>query len=102
MPQTTIVPPVRSGVAPLVALVARTLVRTSGYQMSPAFEELLGEDYELLAALQRLAFAAAAGPSRVLPLRASCSILRCPCGKGDRCCYPDCPLGDPVRREERP
>ena len=71
MAQTTLPPPIRSGVAPLVALVARTLAATSGYQMSPALLVLLAEDYELLAALQRLAFAAAACPTARVPLRAS-------------------------------
>lgn len=92
-------PPLSEGVAPLVALVARTLAATSGYQMSPAFLELLGEDYDLLAALQRLAFAAAR-PSSALPLRAGRSIWRCPCGKGHLCSYPDCPLGDPLCSEQ--
>ncbi len=69
MPET-MMPPVRSGVAPLVALVARALAATSGYHMSPALLALLEEDYELLAALQRLAFAAAACPSARVPMRA--------------------------------
>lgn len=66
-----ILPLARSGSAPLIELIARTLAATSGYQMSPALRALLEEDYELLAALQRLAFAAAARPSARIPRRAS-------------------------------
>ena len=46
--------------SPLVNLLDRVLFRTAGYHITPAFAALLSDDPLLLAALQRLAFAALA------------------------------------------
>lgn len=31
----------------------------------------------------------------------SLSVHRCPCGKGDACRYPECPLGDPLKTKAK-